>query len=424
MTTPTRMPETSPELIHQPKKQSRRMVPLRYVLMPFAIILIAVFVLGVIGALAPKPAKKPIEIKAPLVEVQTLLKEDITLTVKSQGTVMPRTETSLVSEVSGRVINVAKQFNVGGFFRKGEQLLVIDPTDFQLAVQQAQARLETAQANLVEEQARTEQAKEEWLLSGKSTEEAPVMALRQPQMQKARADVKSAEAELEQAKVRLARTIITAPYDAIVKSKQADIGQYVTPGSVFATTFAVDYAEARLPIKQKDITFLNLPSIEANGSKSDVVTLSMFVGGEKLQWRSHIARYEGVVDESSRVHYVIAQIDNPYALGGKNNVQALHVGSFVEAQITGKTITDVIAIPRNAIYGANKIYQLTHDNKLAQTIVQGIYSDDKYLYTKQALDLGKPLIITKLEIPVEGMALRVKEPANVAQRNSVVTQGE
>ena len=73
MTTPTRMPETSPELIHQPKKQSRRMVPLRYVLMPFAIILIAVFVLGVIGALAPKPAKKPIEIKAPLVEVQTLL---------------------------------------------------------------------------------------------------------------------------------------------------------------------------------------------------------------------------------------------------------------------------------------------------------------------------------------------------------------
>ena len=404
--------------------KNKRMVPLRYVLMPFAIIFVAIFALGIIGTFAPKPAKKPIDIKAPLVEVSALSKEDVTLTINSQGTVLPRTETSLVAEVSGKVIGVSKQFNAGGFFRKGETLLTIDPTDYQLAVEQAKARLEMAKASVMEEQARTEQAKEEWLLSGKSLEEAPVMALRQPQMQKAQADLKSAQVELEQAKVRLERTAIKAPYDAIIKSKQTDIGQYVSPGAVLAVTFATDYAEARLPIKHNDISFLNLPSLTDANSHGDVVTLSMLVGGAKQQWPSFISRYEGVVDESSRVHYVIAQIDDPYGIETKQGSPALRVGSFVEAKVTGKTITDVIAIPRSAAYGANTIYQLTEDNRLTQTNIEGVYSDSEFVYTRQSLDLGKPLIVTKIEIPVEGMRLRVKEAESQISHISSNTKGE
>jgi len=392
----------------QPKKNQKRMVPLRYVLMPFAIIFAAVIVLIIIGALAPKPAKKPIDIKAPLVEIKQLIRENVTLRVRSQGSILPRTETNIVAEVSGRVIFVAERFNAGGFFRKGDILLKIDPTDYELSVQQAKARLETAEASLLEEQARGEQAREEWLLSGKQLEDAPIMALRKPQMQKAQAEVNSAKAELQKAQVQLTRTIIKAPYHAMVKVKQTDIGQYVTPGTVLANTFAIDYAEARLPIKQNDMPYVNLPNISEESNKGDEVSLSMNVGGKKREWQSYISRYEGVVDESSRVHYVIAQIDDPYAFRRDDFIHPLHIGSFVKAEIKGKVIKDVVAIPHNAIYGANEIYQVSHDNKLAKTLLEGVYSDSEYLYTQQSIDLAKPLILTKLETPVEGMSLRIK----------------
>ncbi|WP_448548899.1 efflux RND transporter periplasmic adaptor subunit [Thalassotalea fusca] len=407
MTMPTHKVDPASTNIH-PKKRGKRMVPLRYVLMPFAFIFAAITVLIIIGAFAPKPAKKPIDIKAPLVEIKQLVRGDVTLRVKSQGSILPRTETNIVAEVSGRIIFVAEQFNAGGFFRKGDVLLKIDPTDYELAVQQAEARLDTANANLLEEQARTEQAREEWLLSGKQVEDAPIMALRKPQMQKAQADVNSAKAERQKAQVQLSRTTIKSPYHAMVKVKQADIGQYVTPGSVLAGTFAIDYAEARLPIKQNDMPYINLPDFSEENNKGDEVTLSMNVGGKKREWISYISRYEGVVDTSSRVHYVIAKIDDPYAYKRDDFKHPLHIGSFVKAEIKGKMIKDIVAIPHNAIYGANEIYQVSHDNKLVKTLIESVYSDSEYLYTEQSLDLTMPLVMTKLETPVEGMSLRIK----------------
>jgi len=386
----------------------RRMVPLRYVLMPFFIILIAAIFLMVMGALAPKPAKKPVDIKAPLVEVQPLSKESVTFLIASQGNITPRTQTSLISEVSGQVVSVSEKFNVGGFFKKGEQLLAIDDINYQVALVQAQARLGTAKANLAEEKARTEQAQEEWLLSGKSLDDAPVLALRKPFLQKAKAEVKAAEADLKQAKVRLERTKIVAPYDAMIKEKKVDIGQYVSTGAHLAVTFAVDYAEVRLPVKQRDILFLDLPKINQSSQRGSSVELHVSVGTKEFHWQSEITRYEGVVDNQSRVHYVVAQIDDPYALQSDKANHELRVGTFVKATITGSTIDNVIAIPRSVVTGANTIYLLDENNKLHIQAVNLIHSDSENIYTQDNLDLTKQLITTKLATPIEAMSLRVK----------------
>ena len=107
-------------------KKHKRMVPLRYVLMPFTIIFIAIIIVAILGALAPKPAKKPPAIKAPLVEVMTLDSKAVTFSIASQGNVVPRTQTTIISEVSGAVTDVSEKFYVGGFFKKGEVLLKID----------------------------------------------------------------------------------------------------------------------------------------------------------------------------------------------------------------------------------------------------------------------------------------------------------
>lgn len=211
-------------------KKPRRMIQLRYVLTPIAIILFAIIGLIVVAALAPKPAKKPTIIKAPLVEAQSIERQDIRFAISSQGSVVPRTQTNLVSEVSGQITSVNDKFNVGGFFKKGEVLLTIDDISYRVGLLQAQSRLDAANAVLVEEQARKEQAEDEWLLTGKALSAAPVLALRLPQLQKAKADVKAAEADVTDAEVKLTRTQIKAPYDAMLKEKQVEIGQYVILG--------------------------------------------------------------------------------------------------------------------------------------------------------------------------------------------------
>ena len=162
-------------------KNNRKMVQLRYVLMPFFIIFVAIFLFVIVQSLAPNPVKKPVIIKAPLVNVIKIKREDITFKVNSQGSVFPRTETAMISEVSGMIVNVSDKFKVGGYFKKGEQLLAIDDITYQVALIQAQSRLDSAQASVVEENARTQQAEEEWGLTGKPLSEAPVLAIRKPQ---------------------------------------------------------------------------------------------------------------------------------------------------------------------------------------------------------------------------------------------------
>jgi len=388
-------------------KTNRKMVELRYVLMPFAIILVALFFLGIVKVMAPKPAKKPVVIKAPLVEVMAIERKNITFKVLSQGSVFPRTETSLISEVSGMVVDVSDKFKVGGYFKKGEQLLAIDDITYQVALIQAQSRLDSAQANVIEENARTQQAEEEWRLTGKPLAQAPVLAIRKPQQKKAKADLLSAQANLKAAKFKLHRTKIVAPYDALIKSKMVDIGQYVSTGTQLAISFAVDYAEIRLPIKQRDVAFLNLPRINKKSDLVSSVDISYQIAGVEHLWKSRLTRYEGVVDSRSRVHYVIAKIDDPYALEASSNHDELHIGTFVNAVISGKVLNNLVVIPRGAIYGANSLYLVDKDNKLQITTINILRTDSQNAYTLDDFPDDNRIVLTKLLSPLQGMELRI-----------------
>jgi RND family efflux transporter MFP subunit len=391
----------------------RRMVPLRYVLTPIAIVLTAIVLLIMVAIIAPKPAKKPIQVKAPLVDVIELSPKSVSFQISSQGSVLPRTETNLISEVSGNVVSVSEKFKVGGFFRKGEELLRIDDITYQVALLKAESQLDSAKADLEQELARRTQAHDEWRLTGKSVEEAPSLALRTPQLKQAQAAIKSAEASLTEAQTKLARTRILAPYDAMLKQKHVDIGQYVSTGSSIATTFAVDYAEIRLPIKQRDVDFLNLPKINNEDQSGSSVELFYELNGKNLKWSSRLTRYEGVVDMSSRVHYVVAQLDDPYGIvQGAQNTE-LRIGTFVNAQITGKTVDNLTAIPRAFIHGPNSLYLVDESNKLVITDVSVLRADVDFLYTLDALPENHRLVITNLATPVKGMTLRIngEEPA-------------
>src|SRR5690606_37125888 len=115
----------------------------------------------------------------------------------------------------------------------------------------------------------------------------------------------------------------------LIREKMVDIGQYVGTGTQLLRTFAVDYAEVRLPLTDRDIAFLDLPQpgqpVKAD-AKHKTVTLSASVGGRPLQWNAHIVRTDGVIDSSTRVYHAVAQVPDPYGLRQTAVKPALQIG--------------------------------------------------------------------------------------------------
>lgn len=379
----------------------------------------------------PPPSAPPVESVVP-VEVRQVQAHEVVFTVNSQGTVQPRTETTLVAEVSGMVTSVSDRLYAGGFFREGEVLLTLDPADYQVAVAQAEAGLLAAQAQLAQEAAQAEQMGREWDLSGRPRSQAPALALRTPFLKEAEARVLSAEADLERSKRQLARTIIRAPYDGLLREKLADVGRYVGTGTQVATLFATDYAEVRLPLSDDDMQWLNLPrpgtrTSAINAAAGPEAGASTFTTQVMLttdaaaasngasenqghQWEGQIVRTEGVVDSSSRMHYAVARIEDPYALSTTaaagtraHNEQVLPMGSFVNATLYGIRVPNIFTLPHSAIRNGNQVLIMDQEQRLRQVVVNIVRSDTQSVYINKGLNNNDNVIVSPVQIPIDGM---------------------
>lgn len=374
-------------------------------LLPLAIIAGAVLLSMLMFMLKPAPPK--LESPDTALAVETMVLEKITaqLKIQSQGTVLPRTSTSLISEVSGAVLEVSPQFVVGGVFQAGDVLMQLDPTDYQVALQRAEAKLISMNAQLSFEQARSAQAEKEWAMTGRPASEAPLLALRKPYLAEAQANVLQAEAEVAQAQQKLDKTTIRAPYAGMVSQKMADIGQFVATGSKLGEIFAIDYAEVRLPMTKRDMAKLNLEAL-AGGQASSTVTLTASVGGADLQWDALLVRSEGVVDQRNRAQYLIAQLDDPYNIRNSRQNPALLMGTFVRATIAGKQLEKVFAVPRHALLEGDNIAAVDKDNRLRLKKVEKIFGDDQFYYITNGLEEGVEIIVSAVGIAIDGMRVK------------------
>ncbi len=393
---------------------------MKRVITPFLIVAAAGAVTAILVLSRPAPEIKAPEERVTLVEVETARSQDMVFTVDSQGTVEPRTQTTLVAEVSGRVLSVSDKFVVGGFFREGELLLSLDSADYEVSVQQARANLLTAQAQLTQEQAQAEQAAREWDFSGRPRSDAPPLALRTPFLAEAEARVLFAQADLARAQRQLERTKIRAPYDGLMREKMVDIGQYVGTGTQLARTFAVDFAEIRLPLADRDIAFLNLPQpgalVRASedkpaGTKShgSPVLLSAVVGGKLAQWQARLVRTDGVIDSSSRVYYAIAQVNDPYNLRANSNESLLSIGSFVNATLQGVSAQGVFALPHSAVRNSNQVMIMDQEQRLRTRTVNVLRTDKDFVYIDEGIGNGEQVIISPVPVPIEGMRVATEE---------------
>lgn len=339
--------------------------------------------------------KRPSRAPQMTVEVQNLVPQLYQIKLSSFGTIRPRTESVLVAQASGQINYISDDFRDGGFFEQGDVLLRLDDRDHQADVKIAQASLLEAKQVLAEEQARSEQALTDWQRLGKKGKPNSLV-LRVPQLEAAKAQLLSAEAQLDKAKLTLERTKIVAPYAGRVLNKSVDVGQVISANSELADIYAVDYVEVRLPLKNQDLELIDLPEEYRNKKLNKEPGLVMFESemSKKHKWQGSLVRTEGAIDSDSQQLYVVAQIEDPYALT-KANDSAIKIGQYVSAQISGKLLSDVLVIPNKSIYQGNYVY-IVEEGVLKRREVTLLWKNETDAIIRTGLKQNEQLVTTSL----------------------------
>ena len=337
------------------------------------------------------------------VRTVTVQKRAEHLTVRSQGTVQPRTESQLIPEVSGRVVWMAPSLVAGGTFEHGDVLLRIDPADYRNAVERGGAvltRVRVESEHAQDELERLKTLHSQNLASQSQLDEAERRYL------VADANFTESSINLQQAQRDLGRTEITAPYSGRVRNEQVDLGQFVSRGSAIATIYATDYAEIRLPISSSQVTYLDIStSGQLRSDPPAPVSVSGNFGRIKFIWSGELVRTEAEIDSRSRMIYGVARIKNE----GLADMPPLTVGLFVQAEIQGRLVKDVIRLPRSAMRDDSQVLVVGADNRLSFRQVSVLRVEHDEVLIDKGLEDGERVCVSPMQTVVEGMQVQAVE---------------
>jgi membrane fusion protein (multidrug efflux system) len=217
-------------------------------------------------------------------------------TAEVQGALFPREQATLSSEVEGRVSEVIADF--GDKVAAGQVMLKINPREYQLRVETAQAALDQAHARLANSSAKYNRAKVLKQESSISAEQFDQIA---SQLRVDQADAESADEALAMARKKLGDTEIRAPFSGSVQKRMVSLGEYVAPGKQVYELIATDPIKLRCPMPERFVPLarIGMPvkfAIDADQGKS---------------YTGKITRIAPALDESSRTLLIEAEVANP-----------------------------------------------------------------------------------------------------------------
>ena len=377
-------------------------------LIPVAIFGVLITIAMLIRMNPPETPQRP-AFSGPSMTVETtpVLPRDYQIMLQSYGTVQPRTRSMLVAQVGGQIVEINENVRDGGFFEKGDVLGRIDPRDYEADVQIAQASLADAKQALAEAIARSEQAREDWERLGNEGEPSDLV-LRIPQLEAARARVDSAESSLTKARLDLERTSIVAPFAGRVIRKLVDIGQVVGPNAQLAEIYATDVIEIRLPLRNRDLGYIDLPESDRYTDANDAGGIEAIIKSDLIgeeEWQAKLVRTEGTIDESARQLHVIAQINDPFGPQSEGRAP-LKIGQYVTAEIEGRMLPGVLVIPNNTIYQGTYVYTV-EDGILRRRDISIAWQNDFEAVVDRGLEPGVDLVTTPLGQVTSGIRVSV-----------------
>ena len=387
------------------------------VVAPIAVLLAAFAVAGVMIISRPAAESQRPPAVAPPVRIVRAAPADAEFWVTAQGTVEPRTESELVTEVPGRIVWVSPELASGGFFEEGDTLVRIDPRDYAVALDGAKAALARAQANLTHAKAglRRQESMRQSRASSRALFDDAVHA-----EATARAGIREADVAVRRAELDLERSEIRAPFAGRVREKRVDIGQFVNRGAAVARVYSTDYVEVRLPIHDTDLAYLELPTRfrvaddDTRAAPGPRVVISAEIAGRPFSWDGHVVRTEGALDPRTRMTHVVARVDDPYGRASDKDRPPLPIGLFVEASIEGRVVADVFELPRRALRHGNELLVVDSEDRLRLRRVDVLRSDSSRTWIRSGVTAGEQIVTSPLEVATEGMRVRIIEAAEGA----------
>ena len=406
-------------------------------ILPFVVLAIGLLGVALLWTTRPEAVAIARQAQAPVVRVMTVQPDAYQFRVAAHGTVEPRRQSDLVSQVSGEVVWVSPALVPGGFFEAEEVLLRVDKTDYEADLESARSVL--ARASSEADRANKDRDRQRRLANQSVASQSRIDDAENA-ARVAGAVLREAEARVGKAERDLERTELSAPYAGRVRAEEVDLGQFVTRGQPVAKLYAVDYAEVRLPLPDRELRFLEVPlgyrkralpkagdvtgdlpdgegsaavSRELDDKPSPRVQLSAEFAGRAHQWTGEVVRTEGELDPKSRMITVVARVEDPYGRTAENDRPPFAVGLFVEAEIEGRSVENAVVLPRESLVGDAQVVVVDPDGRVELRTVNVLRSEREQIVVTEGLSPGDRVSVNPLPGAIDGMTVRVlpEEPS-------------
>ncbi|MDG2170756.1 MAG: efflux RND transporter periplasmic adaptor subunit [Opitutales bacterium] len=342
---------------------------------------------------------------AKLVQTIPLVPYTRSVSVSAQGSVIPSRTVTIKPQVSGQVIWQSDSVTVGGYVKAGEELIRIDPKDYELALSETRSNFETARFEREVESGRQVIAQREWneLQSDLDMEEVNrSLVLREPHLRRAEALMEKANNDIEVAELQISRTVIEAPFNAMVVNESVEVGQLLNPGSEICELVGTDEFWIQTKIPFSELKWVKFPK---DGEPGALARVLLDVGdGQVEQWEGEVIRLLSDLDPLGRMARVIISVKDPLALYGKSSsTLPLLLGSYVEVEIDAGELENSITIPREALREGNKIWVVGPDKLLKVVEASVLWPEKDTLLISGDLERGEELIVSDLRVALPGM---------------------
>lgn len=313
-------------------------------------------------------------------------------------------------------------FQSGGRIEAGQTILRIDEADYRHRLSEAEAHLEALQVArfIAREKAafarsEFEEYSRQQLEAGSSVGEPGPLALREPQIKAAQAEVNRVKVQIANAKLALSRTVVRAPFDGYVHQESLDVGEFVTAGQPVGRLFAADSVEVVVPLSDASAGLIpKLWELRAGDAERQVAArvVARF-DDESHAWKGYVDRAEISVDEQTRTIDAVLRVSNPFSAGapvngtgGLGGTPPLLVGKFVEIEIQGLAPESYFRVPRAALRPGNDVWRVGEDQKVSIVPVRVRQRVNDEAYVIGAFEDGQPVVTGGLQFVTEGMIVQ------------------
>lgn len=397
---------------------------LKRAFVPLGIVAVGIAAAMVMIDNRPQAAQVEVEVPATFVDTVRATPDDHIAVVRAMGVVKPERQVVIQPEVSGRVIEQNTQLVPGGRVRSGDPLIRVDPRDYTAAVTATQADLAQANLSVREEKTLRRVAEHEWKDRPQGfSEETLEFALREPHLDVAQARVSSAKSRMAKARRDLERTLVRAPFDALVVTEDVEVGQTVAPGVPIATLVGVDRYWVMVSIPVAQLGHLEVPGVNTEADQGSKVRIFNEAAGERHASRQgYVIRLLGSVDPRGRMAQVMVAVDDPLGIEAEVSARPspLLIDTYVRVEIEGRPLRRVVPLPRVALQGDHRVWTVDDDGRLRARQVEIAWREPGRVYVASGLEAGDRVVTTPLAIATDGMKISESEPAAAMEAPEIV----